>query len=131
MTQEEFLSLLSVYIDKEFYQFSEYTALIENLVLPLQKLILCDRYNKGEPVTDNIDFEVVRNVLHKFNTRHLLEFFGQKEFAFLYKFYFEKQGIKDAQQQTDVDTEKLVDELKALYDEASTYVPESDNSFYQ
>lgn len=130
MSQETFSDLMKTYITKEFYEFKNCNVMFEGLQNALTKLILCDRYNKGEPVTQGLDFEVVRNTLQKFNTRNLLEFFGEKEYAFLYMFYYEKAGLKDAIAQKDVDSDKLIDEMQALYDEALKYVPKGDPFFY-
>lgn len=127
MPSDKFDELLDNYIQKEFKDINGYDTIIGNVHLPLKQLILCDRYNKGEPVTRGIDFDVVRNALHKFNTRNLLEFFGQVEFAFLFMYYYEKQGEIDAQEQKDVDSTKLISEMEALYEEAGKYVPRRDD----
>jgi len=111
-----------VYIQVEFKGFETYKSTLESLEGPLKQLILCDRYNKQEPVTENLDFTAVRNVLHKFNTRYLLEFFGQKENAFLYMFYYESRASSDVKLQKDVDEDKLIAEMKTLYKEAEKYV---------
>lgn len=121
MSQPDFLELLDSYIKKEFYQFEDKFD-ISSLQKPLQLLVLCDRYNKNEPVTVGLDFSIVRDVLQKFNTRNLLDFFGCKEYAFLYLYFFEKTGIEIAKAQKDVDRDKLLQEMRNLYDEAEKYV---------
>jgi len=130
MPQDEFIEELIIYINQEFYQFKTCDVMLQNLVEPLQLLILNDRYLKNEPVTEGLDFSCIRDVLFRYNTRNLVEFFGIKENAFLYMFYYEKLGPRNAKDQKDVDPVKLETEMKELYDEALKYVPGEDPSFY-
>lgn len=71
-TNQQFREMLKDYIRKEFHVYSKYEATLERLEVPLQDLILCDRYNKGEAIIEGCNFETIRNLLQKFNTRNLL-----------------------------------------------------------
>lgn len=88
----------------------------------LKTLILCDRYNKNEPIIEGLQFETLRNVLNKFNTRNLLSFYSEKSYALLFLHYFERKSQEDCQLQKDVVPERLLQEMTALYDEADKYV---------
>ena len=101
--------------------FSEYINFI-HLEYTLKVVILCDRYNKQESIIEGLDFTVLRNVLNKFNTRNLLNFLSQESNAFLFVHYFEAEGRNNAENQSDVEVDKLFKELQALYDEADKYV---------
>lgn len=88
----------------------------------LKTLILWDRYNKWEPIIEGLQFEIVRNVLNKFNTRNLIEFLSDKSYALLFVNYFEKASENDCLNQREIDPERLKQEMKTLYDEADKYV---------
>lgn len=101
--------------------FQEYINFIK-LEEWLKTLILWDRYNKWEPIIEGLEFEIVRNVLNKFNTRNLIEFLSDKSYALLFVNYFEKASETDWLTQREVDPDRLKQEMKALYDEADKYV---------
>lgn len=44
-------------------------------------------------------------------------------------YYFETKGLEDSKSQSDVDTEKLISEMKTLYDEAKNYVKITESDF--
>ena len=44
-------------------------------------------------------------------------------------YYFEKRGVEDAKSQHDVDSEKLVHEMRLLYEEAENYVKIDESNF--
>ena len=88
----------------------------------LKTLILWDRYNKNEPIIEGLQFEIVRNVLNKFNTRNLIEFLSDKSYALLFLNYFEKASERDWFTQREVDPDRLMQEMMTLYDEADKYV---------
>ena len=52
-----------------------------------------------------------------------LNFFGQKENAFLFMHYFDKKSERDINTQNDVDKDKLTSEMEALNEEAEKYIP--------
>ena len=108
----------------EFHYLQWYDEYIDFIQLEysLKVIILWDRYNKNEPIIDGLDFTVLRNVLNKFNTRNLLNFFSQRSNAYLFVHYFEYYADKDAKNQNDVEYVKLLEELQTLYDEADKYV---------
>jgi len=113
---QKFILLEFDYLDL----YPEYVQFIE-LIDSLKTIILWDRYNKREPIIDGLNFDTLRNVLNKFNTRNLLEFFSEKAYALLYVNYFEKQGEADANDQDDVEPDKLYGEMNALFSEADKY----------
>lgn len=128
---EQMSEAIRMFVDIEFSYlspFAEYVNFV-HLEESLKTLILWDRYNKSEPIIEGLEFEIVRNVLNKFNTRHLLSFFGDKSNALLFVHYFERQSEADAQRQTDVEPAKLMEEMRALYDEADKYVKLSWENF--
>jgi DNA integrity scanning protein DisA with diadenylate cyclase activity len=124
---------ISRFIQKEFKYLNEYNEYIEFIQLKesLRTLILCDRYKKQEPIIQGLDFDIIRNVLNRFNTRHLIEFFVTKSNALLYVHYFEQMGEKDAKRQNDVEESKLIQEMQNLYDEADKYLKLSLEKFRQ
>lgn len=124
MSYDEMRHLIWKFIEIEFDYLVPYREYIDFIQLEesLRTLILCDRYNKKEPIIANLDFEVVRNALNKFNTRNLLNLFSEKSYALLFVHYFEKYGENDAHQQSDVDPARLLEEMKLLYDEADKYM---------
>ena len=48
---------------------------VENILEALETIILCDRYNKSEKVTEGLNFDEIRNLLNKYNSKNLKEFF--------------------------------------------------------
>lgn len=102
----------------DYQRYWEFNKLEETL----KTLILSDRYNKEEPITAGLNFDGVRKVLYNFNTRNLINFFSDKCFAFLYYHYFEFQGYKEAQNQTDTEPGALLKEMQELYKESEKYV---------
>lgn len=133
LSYEEMDEAISRFIKTEFKYLNDYGEYVEFIQLKesLKTLILCDRYNKQEPIIQGLNFDVVRNVLNRFNTRHLIEFFSDKSYALLYVHYFEQQGEKDAKRQTDVEESKLIQEMQNLYDEADKYLKLSCENFKQ
>ena len=88
----------------------------------LKTLILWDRYNKSEPIIEGLQFEIVRNVLNKFNTRNLIDFLSDKSYALLFLNYYEKAAERDWFTQEEAEPERLIQEMRALYDEEDKYV---------
>ena len=58
----------------------------------MKTLILCDRYNKGESIVKGLDFDPIRNVLNKYNTKNLNIFMSNVSNSFLYLHFFKKSG---------------------------------------
>lgn len=124
LTYEQMCEAIRSFIELEFpylKPFEDYTKFVW-LEESLKTLILCDRYNKQEPIIEGLDFTILRNVLNKFNTRNLINFFGDKCYSLLFVHYFEKNGQYDAYNQGDVEPTKLIEEMQMLYDEADKYV---------
>jgi hypothetical protein len=124
LSLEQINNSIRAFIELEFdylnpySEYAEYTGL-EN---SLKTLILCDRYNKNEPIIDGLNFAIIRNVLNKFNTRNLLNFYSDKANSLLFVHYYERNCENDAVKQPDVDPQKLLGEMKALYEEADKYM---------
>lgn len=122
----EFIILEFPYLQR-FPEYIDYIKLEKSLKI----IILCDRYNKGEPIISGLDFTVLRNVLNKFNSRNLINFFSSDSYAFLFNHYVENHSQIDAAQQTDVEPEKLKEELDTLYDEAFKYSKQQNDFFFE
>lgn len=115
---------IRAFIRLEFDYLNPYPEYVEYMWLEnsLKTLILWDRYNKNEPIIEGLDFEIIRNVLNKFNTRNLLNFFSDKANSLLFVHYYERNWENDAARQPDVDPQKLLGEMVALYEEADKYM---------
>jgi len=115
---------ISIFIFDEFPYLTKYKEFAEFIQLAesLKIIILWDRYNKNEPITEGLDFTIIRSVLNKFNTRNLLNFFSEKANSLLFVHYYEKNREEDAYGQSDVEPEKLLEEMQALYEEANKYL---------
>lgn len=95
------------------------------LVDSLEKIILCDRYNKNEKVTEGLDFDEVRNLLNKYNSKNLNSFFETSAHAFLYAHYYRLSAGSDATSQKHVDQEKLIKQMESLFDRSVKFLPDS------
>jgi len=115
---------IRAFIQLEFDYLNPYPEYTEYMWLEnsLKTLILWDRYNKNEPIIDGLAFDIIRNVLNKFNTRNLLNFFSDKANSLLFVHYYERNWEVDAARQPDVDPQKLLGEMVALYEEADKYM---------
>mmetsp|Transcript_3946 Transcript_3946/g.3703 ORF Transcript_3946/g.3703 Transcript_3946/m.3703 type:complete len:125 (-) Transcript_3946:35-409(-) len=115
----------------EFGYLNSYTEFRDYIQLErsLKIIILCDRYNKKEDIITGLDFTVLRNVLNKFNTRNLINFYSEGSFAFLFMHYYENFSEKDAMEQNDVEPDKLKEELQVLYHEANKYSDQQMSEF--
>merc|ERR1711964_644099 len=68
----------------------------------------------NEPITEGLDFTIIRSVLNKFNTRNLLNFFSEKANSLLFVHYYEKNREEDAYGQSDVEPEKLLENASPI-----------------
>jgi len=133
LSYDQMSEAVSRFVNREFsylIPYQEYSEFIQ-LEESVKTLILCDRYNKQEPIIEGLDFEIVRNVLNRFNTRHLIEFFSDKSNSLLFVHYFENKSEIDVKMQSDVEVSKLREEMWALYDEADKYLKLSCENFRQ
>jgi hypothetical protein len=96
-----------------------------DLVLALETIILCDRYNKGEQVTEGLDFDQIRNLLNKYNSKNLKEFFSNPAHAFLFSHYHRLSSKDDAEAQKHVDHEKLSQQMESLFSKSLKALPGS------
>ncbi len=54
----------------------------------LKIIILCDRYNKGEPAVRSLDFTLIRNILNRYNTKNLTAFLSIMANSFLFVAFY-------------------------------------------
>jgi hypothetical protein len=94
MSAIEINTLMTTFMDQEFGQILKLlsTADYERTRDALKTIILCDRYRKSEQISEGLSFLALRNVLHKYNTRNLIEFLSDASFSFLYTHFFLKNG---------------------------------------
>ena len=97
----------------------------------LKTIILWDRYRKRESISEGLDFSPLRNVLHKYNTRNLIELISDASYSFLFTHFFLMQGKKVSEEQEDVDSDKLIQRMRHLMAEASNYLPKEINSLFE
>lgn len=88
----------------------------------LKIIILCDRYNKGEPVLRALDFSLIRNVLNKYNTKNLTAFLSVMANSFLFIHFCLVFGLESARRQKDVDPEKLYSQMGCMSKQAYEYL---------
>jgi hypothetical protein len=97
----------------------------------LKTIILCDRYKKKEKISEGLSFVSFRNVLHKYNTRNLIEFLSDASFSLLFTHFFLKNGKQATQEQNEVNGDKLIGRMRHLMKEASGYLPSSLNNYFE
>lgn len=97
----------------------------------LKTIIFCDRHRKKEDISEGLDFVPLRNVLHKYNTRNLIDFLSDASYSFVYTHFFLKDGKKAATEQSDNDSEKLLSRMRHLMKEASNYLPSEINEIFE
>lgn len=133
MTADEINALVCKFMQQEFNFLA--TLLTEKDYVrtrdALKTIILCDRYKKKERVSEGLNFAPLRNVLHKYNTRNLIEFLSDAANSFLFTHFFLKNGQKAIEEQDDVSREKLVHRMRHLMKEASNYLPAEINSVFE
>lgn len=97
----------------------------DEMVLALETIILCDRYNKNEKVTEGLDFVQIRNLLNKYNAKNLKEFFKNICHAFLFSHYYRLSSQDDVKTQGHVDQEKLAKQMESLFMKSQMALPEA------
>ena len=95
------------------------------MVLALETIILCDRYNKNEKVIEGLNFDQIRNLLNKYNSKNLKEFFSNIAHAFLFSHYFRLNSEVDVKFQKHVDQEKLSKQMNSLFTKGLMNLPDS------
>lgn len=118
---EEFSFLAGLLTEKDFERTKD----------ALKTIILCDRYKKKELISEGLDFATLRNVLHKYNTRNLIELISDASYSFLFTHFFLINGKKSAEEQADVDQDKLIQRMRHLMSESSNYLPKEINSLFE
>lgn len=97
----------------------------EQMIVSLETIILCDRYNKNERITDGLNFDEIRNLLNKYNSKNLKDFFANISHAFLFSHYFKLNSKKDVLDQKHVDEEKLNKQMESLFKKSIASLPDS------
>lgn len=117
----------SEYVQVEFSrnQSTLYSIGSDDIALALETIILCDRYNKNEKVTEGLDFDEIRNLLNKYNSKNLKDFFKNTAHAFLYSHYYRLSSKDDVKAQSHVDQEKLYKQMESLFKKSLKALPES------
>lgn len=115
------------YIDIEFANNKDTIEMVgkEQLLVSLQTIILCDRYNKNEKVTEGLEFDEIRNLLNKYNSKNLKEFFENHSHAFLYAHYYRMSSAEDVKNQGHVDEDKLIKQMESLFKKSVKALPDS------
>jgi hypothetical protein len=90
MNKEAFDDHLISFMDEVFSDHLELVEedLVETIMEALSVLILKNRQNKKEKITDNLNFSEISELLTSSSSNRIVEFFGRKENAFLYCFFF-------------------------------------------
>ena len=133
MTSNEFNTHVCKFMETEF---SLITKLLskseyEQLRDALKTIILCDRYNKKEKISEGLNFEIFRKVLHKYNTRNLNEYLSVPSNSFLYTHFFLIYGKKSSEEQEDVQKDKFMQSMRHLMKEASKFLKSNINSLFE
>ena len=133
MTSEEFNEHVCKFIEREFGIITKLLSEkdYERTMKALKIIIWCDRYNKKEKITEGLDFELFRKVLHKYNTRNLNEFLSDASNSFLYTHFFLMNGKKSSEEQDDVKKDKFIQSMRHLMKEASSFLPSDINSIFE
>ena len=118
MEKATIVKLVQNYIISEFKNYPELqdATWFENLEKSLSSLVFCNRYNKNEKATKGIDFMQVKNLLGKYNSKRLSEYFSNSANWFLYSHYFTISSKKDVKSQNDVNKEKLAKQMEMLFE---------------
>mmetsp|Transcript_39266 Transcript_39266/g.45038 ORF Transcript_39266/g.45038 Transcript_39266/m.45038 type:complete len:127 (-) Transcript_39266:25-405(-) len=103
----------------------------EQLRDALKVIILCERYNKKERISEGLNFTPLRNVLHKYNTRNLSEFISEIPNAYLYTHFYLKNGKQASENQQDVNSVKLNQSMRRLMKEALKHLPKSIGDLFE
>lgn len=133
MKKSEIDSLIFTFMEQEFQFLSGLLSEskdYERTKDALKTIILCDRYRKKEWISENLNFTPLRNVLHKYNTRNLIELLSDAPYSFLYTHFFIINGKQSCEEQSDVDSDKLLQRMKHLMSEASNYLPKEINTLF-
>lgn len=100
------------------------------MITCLKRIILSDRFNKGERVTTRIDFTTTRNLFNKYSTRALNEFINIPANSILFIHFYLKEGRTLSHTQRDVDQQKLEKQMRCLIKVAFNYLPPNFREIY-
>jgi hypothetical protein len=125
MNPEEMDQLVIGYMKSEFDFLLGLLAGNElmQMAVCLKRIILSDRYNKGDRVTYGIDFTTVRNLFNRYSTKALNEFISIPVNSILIVHFYLKQGKILSFTQNDVDRQKLNHQMQWLIRVAFGYLP--------
>ena len=96
MTSEEMDAMISGFLDTQFPDLMVPGPSGDAIISSLKMVILCDRYNKDEPIIKSLDFTVIRNVLNKYNSKNLGIFLSEGANAYLFINFFMRGGQQAA-----------------------------------
>lgn len=118
MEKATIVKFVQNYIMSEFKNYPELqdATWFENLEKSLSSLVFCNRYNKNEKATKGIDFMQVKDLLGKYNSKRLSEYFSNSVNWLLYSHYFTNSSKKDVKSQNDVNKEKLAKQMEMLFE---------------
>lgn len=96
MTTEELNSIVCKFMEQEFFMLAKILSEkdYERTRDALKTIILCDRYRKKEKISEGLNYNPLRNVLHKYNTRNLIDFLSDASNSYLYTHFFLINGSK-------------------------------------
>lgn len=132
MSPEEMDQLVLSYMKVEFDFLIGLLAANEliQMITCLKRIILSDRFNKGERVTTRIDFTTTRNLFNKYSTRALNEFINIPANSILFIHFYLKEGRTLSHTQRDVDQQKLEKQMRCLIKVAFNYLPPNFREIY-
>ena len=115
MSKDKYFSLLKAYMAKEFINFIGNKDFLETWEEPLAILLLCNNTNKTWPSTEGLNFTLIREVLYNFKLKTMNSFLKMQQNAFLYEFYFETAGEKEANRQKEIPSGIYFEEMHRIY----------------
>lgn len=87
-------------------------------------IVLCDRYNKGERIVASLDLNLIRNLLNKYNQKHLEAFLLEQPNALLFAHFFLIAGYAACKEQSDVESSLLFYQMSNIMRESLKNLPE-------
>mmetsp|Transcript_6954 Transcript_6954/g.6128 ORF Transcript_6954/g.6128 Transcript_6954/m.6128 type:complete len:246 (-) Transcript_6954:108-845(-) len=117
----EFGSILPIFEEREF----------EELVKNLKTIILSDRSNKKEAMTQDIDFSIFKNLCAKYTNKKMKLFMQESTNSFLYTHFYLINGRLTCYEQKDVNQENFNTQMKKLVLESCQYLSSSVKPVYE
>ena len=70
-------------------------------------------------------------MIHKYNTRNLIDYLSDASNAYLYTHFFLINGYQSCEEQEDVQKDKLIQRMRHLMLEAANYLPKQINALFE